>query len=300
MRLPPLPTLHAFVAVAKVQSITRAATQLHLTHGAVSHQMRQLQQTLGIALFERVGRGVRLTPAGVAYAARLERVFAEIADATAQAVASQSTRRLRISVMPSFASRWLLHRVGEFIARQPDADVQVQSTAQLADIAGGDADVAVRFGPGRYPGLTVRLLMHDWYYPVCSPAFMQQHDLRTPAALADVPLLRSADESWRPWFHVAGLNLPEPSRGVMFDDSSLMLMAAATGKGVALARHSLVADAVAGGQLLRPFAPVLPSPNSYWLITRPNDAGTPLQAAFCNWLFAEAASCPPPAGAAAP
>lgn len=293
-RTPALGSLRVFVAAARSQSVTGAAVELHLTHGAVSHQLRQLQDHLGIALFERHGRGLRLTAHGAAYAEELARAFADIDQATDRLLASRAYRRLRVSCMPSFAARWLLPRLGNFIAHHPEYDVEVQSSARLANIKGGEADVALRFGDGRYPGLNCRLLMKDWYYPVCSPEFHHRHALSSPTQLTALPLLRSPDEHWQPWFSAAGLVIEEPQRGAIFDDSSLMLMAAASGQGVALARHTLAVDDLASGRLLRPFATIIESPLSYYFLSRPADEQQPAVVSFRDWLFQEAASYRPP------
>ncbi|EXI68519.1 MAG TPA: transcriptional regulator GcvA [Candidatus Accumulibacter phosphatis] len=299
-RTPVLGSLRVFVAAARTQSVTGAAAQLHLTHGAVSHQLRQLQDQLGIALFERHGRGLRLTANGAVYAEELARAFADIDQATDRLLANCDYRRLRVSCMPSFAARWLLPRLGNFIARHPEYDVEVQSSARLADIKGGEADVALRFGHGRYPGLSCRLLMRDWYYPVCSPEFRHRHQLASPSQLISLPLLRSPDEHWQPWFSAAGLVVDEPQRGAVFDDSSLMLMAAASGQGVALARHTLAVDDLASGRLLRPFTTIIESPLSYYLVSRPADEQQPAVVSFRDWLVQEAASYRPPAGEETP
>ena len=295
-RTPPLGSLRVFVAAAQTGSVTAAAAQLHLTHGAVSHQLRGLQDYLGVALFERNGRGLKLTVQGTAYAAQVARALADIGNATEKLIASRDYRRLRVSCMPSFAARWLLPRLGAFVTNQHDLDVEVQSSALQADIKGGEADIALRFGYGHYPGLSCRLLMKDWYYPVCSPEFMNSHPLSSPQQLIGLALLRSNDELWQPWFNAAGVDIEEPQRGTVFDDSSLMLMAAASGQGVALARHTLAVDDLARGRLIRPFAMALESPLSYYFVCRLADEQQAAVAAFRDWLFREAATYHPPEG----
>ena len=295
-RTPPLGSLRVFVAAAQTESVTGAAEKLHLTHGAVSHQLRQLQDHLGVMLFERRGRGLKLTAQGAAYADEVARALTAIGDATEKLSAARDYRRLRISCMPSFAARWLLPRLASFIAGHRDLDVEVQSNARLADIKGHEADIALRFGHGHYPGLFCRLLMKDWYYPVCSPTFLAAHQLTTPDQLIGLPLLRSNDELWQPWFRAAGVVVEEPQRGAVFDDSSLMLMAAAAGQGVALARHTLAVDDLADSRLVRPFAMAVESPISYYFVCRPADEQHPAVAAFREWLFREAAAYRQPEG----
>ncbi len=286
--------------MARSGSVTAAAEQLHLTHGAISHQLRQLQDYLGLALFERSGRGLKLTVQGATYAEQLARALDEIAKATESLLAARDYCRLRVSCMPSFAARWLLPRLGRFITDQPNLDVEVQSSTRLADLKGGEADVGVRFGPGRYPGLSSRLLMKDWYYPVCSSEFIARHQLASPAQLISLPLLRSSAELWQPWFKAAGVVIEEPQRGTVFDDSSLMLLAAASGQGVALARHTLAADDVASGRLVRPFATAVESPFSYFVVCRLADEHQNEVAAFREWLLQEALSYCQPAGVLRP
>lgn len=303
-RLPPLHALRVFAAVAEQRSVSRAAAALHLTHSAVSQQLRQLQAQLGVALVERHGRGVRLTAAGAAYAERVGRAFAELREATQALVAAQASRPLRLSAMPSFAATWLLRRLGEFIAMHPEFDVEVQSTGRLADVGGGEVDVALRFGLGRYPGLHSERLMADWHFPVCSPAFARKHGLAPPKTgggagerqrvadfarrLADIPILRSDNEPWAPWFAAAGVTATEPTRGPIFDDSALMLHAAEAGQGICLGRHAITIDTLASRRLLRPFTTVVEAGNAYYFVCRPGDLALPALAALRAWLLAQA------------
>lgn len=293
-RRPPLGSLRVFVAAAQAGSVTGAAGELHLTHGAVSHQLRQLQDYLAVPLFERNGRGIKLTVPGVTYAAEVSRALAEIDKATDKLVAARDCRRLRVSCIPSFAARWLLPRLGRFICAQRDLDVEVLSSDRLADIKGGEADVGLRFGGGRYPGLTCTLLMKDWHYPVCSPAFADDHKLVSAEQLLGLPLLHSDCEPWQPWFRAAGVDADEPQRGTVFDDSSLMLMSAVSGQGVALARHTLAVDDLASARLVRPFPIAVASPFAYYFVCRLADEASGAVASFRDWLFQEAAVyCPP-------
>lgn len=276
--------------------MTGAAEQLHLTHGAVSHQLRQLQDYLEVGLFEPAGRGIKLTTAGAAYAAEIARALAQIDKATDKLAAARDYRRLRVSAMPSFAARWLLPRLGHFISAHRDIDVEVQSSLRLADIKGGEADVALRYGRGRYPGLASALLMKDWHYPVCSPGFAERHALTRPEQLIGLPLLHSDNEPWQPWLRAAGVDVDEPQHGAVFDDSSLMLMAAVAGQGVALARHTLAIDDLAGARLLRPFAVSVATPYAYYFVCRLAEEELGAVAAFRQWLFREAESYQPPDG----
>lgn len=309
-RLPSLNALRVFLAAAEHQSVTRAAASLHLTHSAVSHQIRLLQAELGVALLERSGRGLKLTAAGAAYAGRIERAFADIREATQALVRDARRRPLRVSSMPSFAANWLLPRLGDFISAHPEIDVEVQSTTRLADVKGSEVDVALRFGRGSYAGLHCELLMHDWHFPVCAPDFARRHGLmpadsrstsgerKRVAAFArkldEIPLLRSDNEPWTPWFAAAGVAGREPTRGPIFDDSSLMLLAAVAGQGICLGRHAITMDEIASGRLVRPFATVVEAQNSYYFVCRGADLATPSVVAFRNWLEARTKATPRP------
>lgn len=291
VRTPSLGALRVFLAVARHGSVSRAAEALHLTHGAVSHQLRGLQEELGIALVEKRGRGIVLSPVGRAYALRLDAAFAEIEAATQEAVAGRRPR-LRVTTIPSFAARWLLPRLGDFISTCPDVDVEVQSTPHLADIKGGEADVALRFGSGRYPGLYSQLLMADWLFPVCTPEFAARHRLADGVGLDGVPLLHSDNEPWVWWLRAAGLPEDEPEAGPVFNDSSLMLASTATGLGLCLGRLSLAYDDLASGRLVRPYSAFVRSPNAYYFVCRKERAAQPALASFRTWIAGQLAGYP--------
>src|SRR6185437_9009315 len=239
-RLPAMQALRAFEATARTGSLTRAAEQLSLTHGAVSHQIKSLEEELGVALLERAGRGVRLTDEGERFAARVRIALAEIAEAVREAGDRRNPRQLRITVLPSFAARWLLPRIGRFIAAHREIDVDVRASNALADFRREDLDLGIRHGLGDWPGLVVEKLMEDAYIPVCSPRLARGRLPKVPADLARHTLLRSDGELWKPWFEAAGLDWEEPARGPMFSDSSHTLQAAIEGQGVALTRISLL------------------------------------------------------------
>lgn len=281
--------LRAFDATARAQSLTRAAEALNLTHGAISHQIKGLEADLGVRLVERAGRGIRLTDAGARFAARVKGALAEIAEAVREASEQRNPRRLGVSVLPSFAARWLLPRIGHFIARHPDIDLEVHSNAGLADFAREDVDVAIRWGLGDWPGVVAEELMDDVYFPVCSPRLARGRLPRVPADLAQHTLLRADDEMWKAWFDAAGLDWPEPTRGPAFNDSALMLQAAADGQGIALARSSLIGHDLHNGVLVRLFDVVYRGPRKLFLVYPPRMAATSKVALFRTWLRDEVA-----------
>ncbi len=282
--------LRAFEAAASTGSLTRAAEALHVTHGAISHQIKALEADLGVRLVERAGRGIRLTDEGQRFAHRVRTAFAELASAVREMTDHANPRQLRVSVIPSFAARWLLPRMGRFLAAHPDIDLDVRANLALADFQREDTDVAIRYGFGDWPGLVSEHLFDEIVFPVCSPRYANGKLPARPADLARHLLLRSDSEFWKPWFEAAGLDWPEPSRGPMFNDSSHMLQAAAEGQGIALARSSLIGNDLHNGVLVGLFDVVMPAARKYFLVYPPRLAGAPKLSAFREWLRSEVAA----------
>lgn len=286
--LPALNALKTFEAAARHESFSRAADELFVTHGAVSHQIRALEEELGIALFAREGKRVRLTDAGCRYAKDVRAALMTLADATREVRAGHRERRLIVSLPSSFSARWITPRVGRFIERYPQIDLELVSTNALTDFAREDVDAAVRFGAGHYPDLHVELLLEEVFFPVCAPTFNGGVLPRTPADLADVQLLRSDEELWRPWFKAAGLTaVAEPRRGVLYQDSSNLLQAAIDGQGVALVRRSIAMHEIAARHLVRLFEVDAPSPWTYYFVCPPPLLESPRVQAFRSWLYEE-------------
>ena len=224
-RIPPMSALRAFEAAARLSSLSRAAESLNLTHGAISHQIKALEDSVGVRLVERAGRGIRPTDEGERLAARVRAALDDLAEALREVRERSNPHRLRVSVMPSFAARWLLPRVGAFLSRHPHIDLDVRASAALVDFRRDDVDVALRYGQGNYPGLTSTHLMDDYFFVVCSPR-LPGGVPKKPADLARYRLLRSQNDLWKPWFAAAGLDWPEPTRGPIFDDTAHVLQAA--------------------------------------------------------------------------
>jgi LysR family glycine cleavage system transcriptional activator len=303
LRLPPFSALRAFEAAARHQNFSRAADELHITHGAVSHQVRALEEELGAALFTRNGRKVAVTPDGAALAGKLGKAFADMAVAVDEVRTNTATAplRLTVSAIPSFAARWLAPRLASFVALHPDIELELQANGQMQDLEREGIDVGIRFGAGRYPGLVVQRLMGDVYYPVASPGYRGGDLPASPQALAQHDLLRCSDEPWLPWFRAAGLQLPEPSGGVSFGDSSMLLRAAVDGDGIALGRHLMAMGEIASGQLVRLFDLAVASPADYYFVCPPAAEHKPQVQAFRAWLLAEIAKFAPDLpGAASP
>jgi LysR family glycine cleavage system transcriptional activator len=289
LRLPPMQALRAFEAAARAGSLTKAAQALNLTHGAISHQIKSLESDLGVRLVERAGRGIRLTDEGERFASRVRAAFAELAAAVNETTARANPRQLRVSVVPSFAARWLLPRIGRFLAAYPDVDLDIRANMANVDFARDDADVAVRYGFGDWPGVHIEHLLDDAFFPVCSPRIAGGHLPACPADLARYTLLRANDELWKPWFEAAGLDWPEPARGPIFNDSGYLMQAAAEGQGIALARTTLLGNDVRNGVLMRLFDIEVPAPRKHYLVYPPRMANSPKLALFREWLHDEIA-----------
>ncbi len=287
LRLPPMQALRAFEAAARERSLTKAAQALNLTHGAISHQIKSLESDLGVRLVERAGRGIRLTDEGERFAIRVRAAFAELAAAVNEITSHANPRRLGVSVTPSFAARWLLPRIGRFLATYPDVDLDVRANTATIDFRHDDADIAIRYGFGNWPDVGVEHLFDDQFFPVCSPRFANGRLPARPEELARHTLLRSDDEPWKPWFEAAGLDWPEPTRGPIFNDSSHLMQAAAEGQGIALARRALLGNDVRNGVLVRLFDIEVPAPRKHYLVYPSRMANSPKLALFRQWLHDE-------------
>lgn len=288
-RPPNFSALRAFEAAARHENFSRAADELNLTHGAISHQVRALERELGRPLFVRHGRQVKVTSEALAFARSLARSFGEIAAAADAMRADTARQRLTVTSIPSFAARWLAPRLGRFIDLYPETEVVLQSSGQLQDLAREGVDVGIRFGRGHYPGMLVERLMGDVYYPVASPHYRDGALPATPQQLAEHTLLRSV-EPWGPWLRAAGVEMAEPSGGVLFDDLSLLVRSAADGNGVGLVRHVVAMQEIAAGKLVRLFDIAAPSPDDYYFVAPLGTAARPQVVAFRDWLFGEIAA----------
>ena len=293
-RLPNLAALRAFEAAARHGNFSRAAEEIHVTHGAISHQVRALEDELGVQLFARHGKRIAITPEGERFATILRRALSDIAAAAAALQADGKQKRLTVTSLPSFAARWLSPRLGRFIEQHPDMEVMLQSSNQLTDFVRESVDIGIRFGRGNYPGLATEKLTDDYFYPVVSPRFNKGKLPRTPDKLAQHPLLRCELEPWTPWFRAAGLDFLEPTGGLVFQDSSMLVRAAVEGNGIALARHSLAVSDIESGELVRLFDVAIRCPQSYYLVCPPESLQKPQVQAFRKWILNEVAKLAQP------
>ena len=286
-RLPPLTTLPVLEAAARLQSFSAAAAELNVTHGAVSHQIRSLEEHLGVALFARVSRRVELTAEGAMLAAAVRGALAKIAEAVEALNPAERERKLSISVLPSFGSRWLMPRLGRFLQANPAYEISVEASPRMANLTTDGFDVALRFGQPPWPGLHHEHLADDTYFPVCSPNFRRGKLPRKPAQLTALPLFRSDHDNWDIWLAAAGLEIKLNYIGVDYNDATLSLQRAMAGEGIAMTRRSLVGDDIANGNLVQLFDFEAPSPYSYNLVCLPQYATCQKVRLFRDWLIAE-------------
>ena len=287
-RIPPLPALRVFEAAARLGSISVAAEELHVTHSAVSQQIKSLEDALGVKLFGKSGRNVVLTSAGRELALGANEALCAIARTTHLVRQRANPNRLTVTTLPSFAACWLTPRIGRFIELEPDVEINLISTCAILDFARDGVDAAIRWTATADETLNSTALMYDEMLVVASPSYLQSRTLKTPSDLANCALLRADDESWAPWFARAGLDWQEPDKGLFFNDSSLALRWAEHGRGVVLTRRSLADESLRNGTLIQLFDITVPGERTYWFVTPKNVEPTALLQRFRQWVFSEA------------
>ncbi len=284
--VPPLNPLHAFEVAARHLSFTKAAAELHVTQGAVSRQIKALEDHLGFELFTRTPAGIVLTPGGHAYAAALTDAFARIARATDELVTARSHTVLTIRSYTTFLVRWLIPLLPSFHVAHPNIEVRLVSASDTVDFQRDNVDLAIRYGSGRWRTLESDLLLTDELFPVCSPALAAAADLRTPADLARCTFLhlnlRRMD--WPDWLAEAGHAGVEPTNHLFFEDLGVVYQCATAGLGVAIGQGAYVADDLAAGRLVAPLDVVLRRTTGYYLVCPKERAGVTKIAAFRQWL----------------
>jgi len=303
-RLPPLIAVRYFEAAARHLSFTKAAQELHVTHSAVSHQIKALEEWLGVPLFRRLNRSLVLTEGGQAYARPVREALEKLGEASRALRSREQSGTLTVSVMPSFAAKFLVPRLGSFRHAHPDIDVRISASERLVDFAREDVDVAVRSGRGNWPGLRVDRLIRENLFPVCSPKLLSGPvPLKVPADLLQHTLMHDSDwpeSMWPRWLAVAGVKVEQLKSSLSFNYSNLMIQAAIDGLGVALSQEALVRDDLASGRLVKPFDIDMPSDYAYYVVTPEAAAERPKVKAFREWLLAEIAASEAPAGTPAP
>ena len=289
----PLNAFRVFEAAARHLSFTRAARELNVTQAAVSHQIKALEDYLKVQLFQRFNRSLGLTEDGrklvIPVRDSLERL-----ERAVEHIHSRGTQRLTVSMLPSFATKWLVPRLGRFRQAHPEIDILISPSLHTVDFGRENVDVAVRYGLGRYPGLRTTFLFSEDVFPVCSPRLVEgPPPLRQPDDLRHHTLLHDdGPDEWRMWLKAVKVGGVDADRGPMFTDSAMLIQAALDGQGVALGRSVLVAHDMAAGRLVRPFAVSLSRPFAYYAVAPEATADRPKVAAFREWLLAEASATP--------
>lgn len=285
----PLHTLPAFRAVARLQNLRAAADELHLTHSAVSQQIKLLEEQAGVLLFDRIGRRLQINDAGRALQRAVDAALQQLDEGLRQATDTAAGRgqHLRLTLTPSFAQRWLLPRMARWRAQHPDIRIELQATMQLVDLQREGVHVALRQGAGPWRGLKAERLIDSPMIALASPATAERLRGVPLRALADEPLLGDA-ETWQRWFALDHCRCPvRPVAS--FNDAGHLLQAAEQGIGIALARELLAADALRDGRLVRLSPLALPDEQSqgYWLVYPPELVDWPPLAALRSWLRQE-------------
>ena len=281
-RIPPIPCLLTFVALARLRSVTLTADALCETPSAVSHRVKQLEQILGTQLFGRAD--FSLTTDGIAYLAHVREGLGALQRFPGM-TGTPGKRRLKLAVTPTFARVILIPRLRQFTEVYPEIDLALQISIPLLDVVAEDADLTVRFGTGHYADLEHTEIARDVVTPLASPAWLREHGpFERPDELELSTLLRSPLEPWRTWFSAVGLDWPEPREGSQFNDVGLMCDAAAAGMGVALVRLKLGAPWIENGTLVRLFDTDVPSPHAHYLCWRTGTMDRWECAAFAEWL----------------
>ncbi|NTA60058.1 MULTISPECIES: LysR substrate-binding domain-containing protein [Agrobacterium] len=280
----PLNGLRAFEASARHLSFTRAAIELCVTQAAVSQQVKGLEKRLGVSLFQRLPRGLKITAEGEALLPTVTSSFDQMAITLDRIEAGQVRELLFLGVVGTFAVGWLLPRLREFQKRHPFIDVRVSTNNNRVDMAAEGLDFAIRFGQGSWHGTDAFRLFEAPLSPLCTPKLAET--LKSPADLADATLLRSyRSDEWATWFAAAGVTpVAQVNAGIVFDTSLGMMEAALQGLGVALAPPSMFSRHLASGAIVQPF-PVTISLGSYWLTRLQSKPPTPAMRAFSDWMF---------------
>jgi LysR family glycine cleavage system transcriptional activator len=304
-RLPSLNGLRAFEAAARHMSFTLAASELNVTQTAISHQIRRLEEELGVRLFVRQNRSLSLTPEAREYLPGIRAAFNDLRLATDRLLRKDDGNVLTVSTLASLAAKWLLPRLYDFQEKHPGIDVRITTSTALVDFKRDGVDAAIRYGRGHWPGLRADWLMADRMFPVCSPSLLAgRKPLKKPQDLAEHVLLHSSsgyDDDWRLWLTAAGLPADLSKQpGITFDLIFMTVQAAIDGIGVAMGRTSYVQDDIKKGRLVVPFEIELPVDAGFYLVSPEARTDSPKLSAFRNWLMQAVTARPEPLADAAP
>lgn len=286
-RLPPLNALRAFEAAARQLSFTRAASELFVTQAAISHQIKSLEEFLGIKMFMRKNRTLLLTEEGQSYYLDIKDIFSSLHEATDKLLARGEKGTITISLMSSFAIQWLVPRLSDFSAKHPDVDVKIKAVDMAEHSLTEDVDIAIYYGRGKWSNLYSHQLHREYLIPVCSPLLLTgKRPLNTIADLAQQTLLHdSGRRDWQRWFNAVGVQGANVNSGPIFSHSSMVLQAAIHAQGVALAHSFLAKPDIDAGRLICPFEQGLESKDAYYIVGRPEQQDIGKIVAFREWVL---------------
>lgn len=294
--LPPLNGLRAFEAAARHMSFTDAAEELSVTQAAISHQVRGLEQRLGLKLFVRRNRSLLLSEAGQAYLPAVRSAFDQLNEATEKLLQKDRGGHLTVTTTSSFAVKWLVPRLGGFQRANPEIDVRVSTGTSLVDFSREDVDIGIRYGRGQWPNLTAERLVAEDVMPVCAPSLVKgPSGLRKPADLKRFTLLHIGNfpDDWQVWLTAADVKGVDATRGVSFDFALAAYQAAMDGLGVALGRNPLVEPDLKAGRLVVPFEFKRSSEFAYYLVYPPEAIRRRKIKAFRDWVVSLSEVTPP-------
>lgn len=286
--IPPITCLRSFESVARLGSVTAAARELHVTHSAISQQIKVLEAMIGVTLVVREGRGLRVSEDGRLYALQIRESLNALGEATRLVKAQPRSTELVVAVLPSFGLNWLLPRLPRFQRLQGHIGIRLQASLALSNLSRESVDVGIRMGTGDWEGMESQLLFHDETLVVAAPHFNGGILPRSPAAIVASPIIFNM-ESWQPWCQAAGLDIDVPRNGLCSNDSNLVLQAVRLGQGIALERRSLVHDALQRGELVQLSPITAPYPYPYWLVLPNRERSQARQQVFSSWLLEEVA-----------
>jgi LysR family transcriptional regulator, glycine cleavage system transcriptional activator len=283
---PSLAALRAFETAARTLNFTEAAEELSQTQGAISHQVNLLETRLGLKLFEREARGLKLTEAGEKYLPLVRDALDRLRTAE-ELIRPVRPSVLTVTMSPNFASKWLVPRLGGFSVTHPGLDLRISASLHHVDFSREDFDLAIRHGNGDWPELHVTQLCEEELFPACSPALLQSGPpIHTPGDLIKHILIHDRSrEHWRAWLAAFGVECPDSERGPVFDQTALAIDAAVAGQGIALARTALASLDLIAGRLVRPLEEAMPAKFAYWIVCRKSVADMPKINQFRSWLL---------------
>jgi len=290
-RLPPLNSLKVFEAAARHLSFTRAAEELFVTQAAVSHQIKTLEDFLGLKLFRRRNRSLLLTEEGQSYFLDIKDVFTSLSEATDKVLERSEKGALTISLPPSFAIQWLVPRLADFNQQEPDIDVRIKAVDMDEGSLTDDVDVAIYYGRGNWPGLRADKLYQEYLIPVCSPQLLLgQKPLESLGDLKQHTLLHDTSrKEWKQFVKEHAIDEVNVNHGPIFSHTTMVLQAAVHGQGVALGNNVLAKPEMDAGRLVCPFDEVLVTKNAFYVVCHEQQADTGRIATFRDWMLAKAA-----------